>query len=522
MSEGADRPKVVIVPEHTKVTSGTEVQEKLIIAARVFSDLLKPTFGPRGLDKMLYKTDGATAVTNDGAKIVAELLVRHPAAKMMVSMANSQEEDCGDGVTTTMLICGSLLIEANTLLRKGLHPLTLVDGYALALEAAREQMSADAREPDKPGLVAVAETALRGKVAESALDIFAPMIVEALSIVSKNREDAAAEHVTMHKTGTGGLRDSRLVRGIVFNRRVIMDGLPNDLSDAKVACLDGDLKMRELTRDVEIKITNAGELDSFIEAEHERRDAIAASVIGSGAGAVLCSGEVDRDILHRLADSGVLAVGELNSSEIRNASEALGASLVDSPLDIEASDLGHCGRLSWERREESDSVEDVIRIENCLSPAIVTIEVGGAGETGTEEVIRGLHDSLRATSLAFDEELLPGAGSIHARMAHAVRRASEAQGGRERLAMEAFARALETIPATLAENGGDDPLDRVLELRAAAREGTAPVGISPEGKTWEVNGVWHPRSVIENSLVSATETAMSMLRIDQVISARGD
>ena len=522
MSEGSDRPKVVIVPEHTKVTNGTDVQEKLIIAARVFSDLLKPTFGPRGLDKMLYKTDGTTAVTNDGAKIVAELLVRHPAAKMMVSMANAQEEDCGDGITTTMLICGSLLIEANSLLRKGLHPLTLVDGYEMALKAARDQMAADSVAPSDEVLVAVAETALRGKGAEAALDIFAPIIVDALKIVSQNRGEAYAEHVTMHKSGTGGLRDSCLVRGIVLNRRVLMDTLPNDFFNVKVACLDGDLKIRELTRDVEIKITNAEELDSFIEAEQERRDTISQSVIDSGAGAILCSGEIDKDILHRLANSGILAVGELDSSEIRNASDALGASIVDTPLGIESSDLGVCGRLSWERREASDGVEDIIRIEECPRPSIVSIEVGGAGGTGTEEVIRGLHDSLRATSLAMDENVLPGAGSIHCRMSQAVRIASEAQGGRERLAMEAFARALETIPATLAENSGGDPLDRILELRAAAREGNTPTGISPDGKTWPVEGVWHPNSVIENSLVSATETAMSMLRIDQVISARGE
>ena len=183
MSEGTDRPRVTILPEHTKVTSGTDVQEKLILAARVFSDLLKPTFGPRGLDKMLYKTDGTTAVTNDGAKIVAELLVRHPAAKMMVSMAESQEEGCGDGVTTTMLICGSLLIEANNLLRKGLHPLTLIAGYSLSLEAARKQANADAIEPDEHQIEAVSETALRGKGAESALDHFSPIIVEALQTV---------------------------------------------------------------------------------------------------------------------------------------------------------------------------------------------------------------------------------------------------------------------------------------------------------------------------------------------------
>jgi len=523
MSEGEAKPPVVIVKPETKVTSGTDVQDKLISAARVFSDLLKPTFGPRGLDKMLYKTDGTTAVTNDGAKIVAELMVKHPAAKMMVSMGNSQEEACGDGVTTTMLLCGSLLQEASNLLRKGLHPLTLVDGYRSALAAATEQMDADTHDVSDERLAAVTETALRGKGAEAALDHFSHIITDALSILSTNRDDAGAEHVAMFKTGTGEMRDSKLIRGIVVNRRVLMDSLPNRLSDAKVAVLGGDLKIRSMTRDAEIQITSADQLDSFVDAEQARKRALADAVIASGAGVVLCTGEVDRDVLHHLADAEVLAVGELDESEIRNAADAVRANIVDSILDIEADDLGSCGSLVWERREASDQVEDIIRIDECPSPRTVTIEVGGGGDTGTEEVIRGLHDALRATSLALaDGELLPGAGSVHARMAHAVRRASEAEPGRARLAMDAYARALETIPATLVENSGGDPLDRILELRAAAREDDGFVGITPEGEVGPSDGVWHPRAVIEEGLESATETAMSMLRIDQVISARGD
>ena len=300
-----------------------------------------------------------------------------------------------------------------------------------------------------------------------------------------------------------------------------MDGLPNDISNARVACLDGDLKIREMARDAELKISKAEVLDSFLEAEKNRKESIFESISRSGANVVLCSGEVDKDILHLLCENRVLVVGELDSSELRNASEATGSMIVDTPLDIQESDLGFSGRVSWERRQETDEVEDVFRIDECQSPCIVTIEVGGAGETATEEVIRGLHDSLRATSLALNQQVLPGAGAIHSRMAQAVREASEKQGGRERLAMEAFSRALETIPATLAENGGGDPLDRILELRAASIEDN-PIGISSEGKTWKVEDVWHPRSVIENSLESATETAMGMLRIDQVISARGE
>ncbi len=252
MSEGAGKPPVVIVNPNTTVTSGTDVQEKLIAAARVFSDLLKPTLGPRGLDKMLYKTDGNTAITNDGAKIVAELMVKHPAAKMMVSMGNSQEEACGDGVTTTMLLCGALLEEANNLLRKGLHPLTLVEGYRLGLTTCIEQMDIDTQDASEDRLTAVAETALRGKGAEAALEHFSAIISEALSVLAENRENASAEHVAMFKTGTGGLRDSRLIRGVVVNRRVLMDNLPNHLENAKVAVLGGDLKSRSRTRHAEI------------------------------------------------------------------------------------------------------------------------------------------------------------------------------------------------------------------------------------------------------------------------------
>ena len=471
---------------------------------------------------MLYKTDGNTAITNDGAKIVAELMVKHPAAKMMVSMGNSQEETSGDGVTTTMLLCGALLEEANNLLRKGLHPLTLVDGYRLGLAACIEQMNTDVREASEKRLTAVAETALRGKGAEAALDHFSSIISEALSILADNRDNTGAEHVSMFKTGHGGLRDSRLIRGVVVNRRVLMDNLPNHLKDAKVAVLGGDLKIRSMTRDAEIKITSADQLDSFVDAEKSRKDAIADAVISSGARAVLCAGEVDRDILHRLSDSEIIAVGELDESELRNAAEATGANIVDSVLDIGADDLGVCGSLDWERREASDQVEDIIRIDGCPNPRAVTIEVGGSGDTATEEIIRGLHDSLRATSIALeDNEVLPGAGSIQARMAAAVRRASEKEPGRARLAMDAYSRALEIIPATLVENSGGDPLDRILELRAAVNEDEF-FGITPEGSVGPATGVWHPRAVIEEGLESATETAMSMLRIDQVISARGD
>ncbi len=523
MSDGAGKPPVVIVPEQTSVTSGTDVQEKLISASQVFSNLIKPTYGPRGLDKMLYKTDGNTAITNDGAKIVSELLVKHPAAKMLVSMCESQEEACGDGVTTTMLLCGSLLQEASTLLRKGLHPLTLVEGYRYSLSAAMIQMDADAKEATEDRVTAVAETALRGKGAEAALDLFSSLTVEALSTISSSGGEPRADKVSMFKSGKGGLRSSKLIRGIAIRRRVPLDNLPNNLEDAPVAVIGGELKIRSMTRDAQIQVSSADQLDQFINAEKSRKDAISDAIISTGARVVLCGGEVDKEILHRLADEGILTIAELDESEIRNASEATGSNVNDSALDISREDLGVCGSLVWERNEATDMVEDIVRIDKCPSPGVVTIEVGGDGKEATEEVIRGIHDSLRATSLALaEDQVLPGGGCSHSRMADAVRRAAEEEPGRARLAMEAFARALEVVPATLVENAGGDPLDHVLELRAAARKGDELVGISADGSVGGVEGAWHPRAVIQEGLESATETAMSMLRIDQVISSRGD
>ena len=523
MSDGAGKPPVVIASEQTSVTSGTDVQEKLISASQVFSNLLKPTYGPRGLDKMLYKTDGNTAITNDGAKIVSELLVKHPAAKMLVSMCESQEEACGDGVTTTMLLCGSLLQEASTLLRKGLHPLTLVDGYRASLKATISQMDEDAQEASEDRVVAVAETALRGKGAEVALDLFSSLVVEALTAVSSSGGEPRADKVSMFKSGKGSLRASRLIRGVAFRRRVPLDGLPNNLEDAPVAIIGGELKIRSMTRDAQIQISSADQLDEFIDAEKSRKDAISDALIATGARVVLCGGEVDKEILHRLADEDILIIAELDESEIRNASEATGAEVNDSVLDISPEDLGICGLIAWERNEATDMVEDIIRIDRCRTPGVVTIEVGGDGKEATEEVIRGIHDSLRATSLALEEnQVLPGGGCAHSRMADAVRRAAEAEPGRARLAMEAFARALEVIPATLVENAGGNPLDHVLELRAASRDGGDLIGIAADGSVGSVDDAWHPRAVIQDGLESATETAMSMLRIDQVISARGD
>lgn len=522
MTESGPAAPVRIVKDQTSITNGTEVQEKMIEAARVFSDILRPTFGPRGLDKMLYKTDGSMAVTNDGARIVAELLVKHPAAKMMVSMGKTQEEMSGDGVTATMLICGALLEEAARLLTRGLHPLTVVDGYRKSLSISHSVVNARSRGISDEDLSNIAITSMTGKSVDAGH--FAPILSEAFRVLRPNVSTVSPENFGMHKTGQGSQQDSKLVRGLVLRRRVPSELAPNKLEDIDVAVIRGNLKIRKMTRVAEIKITDAEQLDSFIAAEQNRKQEIVQSICQSGARLVLCGGEVDRDILHILTDNGILVVSELDPSEIEQAALATNARVIDGIMDIDSEMLGHCGSVDLMRKPASDQVEDIITVDACKRAKLVTISVSGTSDTATEETIRCLHDAIRSISACeTDPRVVIGAGSIHARIAHGVRSASLNEPGRERLAMDAFARAMECIPFALASNAGAEGLDTVLEIRTKSRdEVKREFGINEKGEVKEMEDVIHPSSAIISSIEAALETAVGMLRVDQVVSARGD
>jgi chaperonin GroEL (HSP60 family) len=515
--EAAGKPPVVILAEETNVTSGTAVQEKLITAAQVFGNLLRSTYGPRGLDKMLYKTNGMTAVTNDGAKIVAELMVKHPAAKMFVAMAEGQENACGDGVTGTLLLCTELLIEAGRLLEKGLHPLTVIEGHSRATEVALATIDSLAMPVDENTATQIALTAMTGKGAEGAGEHLAALVAEALSIVEDGAED-----VSMFKVGSGALSDSHLVRGVVLRRRILLDALPTTLQNPKVAAIHGDIAPRKQIRTAEIEIEGVEQLESFLAAEDEIRDGLAKNLLDTGATVFLCTGKVDKGLLHRLMRAGCFAAGELDDSELRNTAAATGARIVELLTDISSTDLGTAGQLITERRTATSQVEDLIRLIDCPSPKMATFEIGGASNIAAEEAIRAIHDALRATHLALEDgRIIHGGGATHMACALAIREAAEHEPGRERLAMESFARAMEIIPANLARNAGTDPLDRILELRAAHRQGQTSTGITALGEVGPT-GAMEGARCLESALDAANETCASMLRIDQVVSARGD
>ena len=524
--ESGGRAPVVIVRPTTNVTSGVAVTQKLVTAAVAFGDLLKGTFGPNGLDKMLYKTNGETAITNDGARIVADLLVKHPAAKSFVSLAESQEEACGDGVTGCLILAGELMREGGRLLERSLHPLTLVEGYREALQVALEvadQRAQDASSASRERWLDVARTAMTGTSAESGGDTLASLVVEAAMQV----HDAALpglghERVRMAKRGEGDLEASSLLKGLVLERRLPLDRQARRLEHAPVAVITRALTLEKGVRDTEIEVQEVDQLDAFMEAEASLLDAITEKVLASGARLVACAKEVDQRVLHRLVDSGCVVLPDLERAGAEDLADVAGAQLCEHLDDLTPEMLGHVDRFEVETLEGEDGRRERLHLEHEHS-RLATIDVGGGHGTATEEVIRGLFDALRSVLGGMNSgRLLLGGGSLYVAAALAVRESAEGASGRRRLAMEAYARALEAVPGTLVENAGADRLNVLLELRAGHRNGIENTGVLPDGGAGPISVAWANAFTLEHAIEMATESVCSLLRIDQVISARGD
>ena len=515
--DGTGTAPVRITNSSTSVTSGIGVTQKLVGAAIAFGNVLRGTFGPNGLDKMLYKTNGEAAVTNDGAKIVAELLVKHPAAKAFVSLAESQENACGDGVTSCILLASELMSEAGRLLERGLHPLILVKGYEMALSQTLDELDSRSK-PLGNNLEQVARTALVGRSTEGALDHLSKLIAQAVEMIP----DSDYERVRMAKAGEGTPAKSSLIPGIILEKRLALERMPRKLSNAKIAVLSCPLELEQSTVAAEIEISTPEQYERFIDAEHDQIEKVIEKAKSSGANIIFSAEGIDSRVLHSLADSGIFALGGLERPMAEDIAQACGAKLCDH-LDDLASSLGEIESLEHQRLEGAEGVKERIILKVGTHAGIVTILVGGTDGVAAEETIRGLYDALRSTCLAKEEGLvILGGGSLHMAASLKVREAAENCPGRERLSMEAFARALEGIPAALSANAGEDKIDSLLELRSLHRAGKTDSGITQSGKPGAIASVWLPTYTIEHAISAACESACSLLRVDQVISARGD
>ena len=500
------------------------VTQKLVTAATAFGDLMQGTFGPQGLDKMLYKTNGETAVTNDGAKIVAELLVKHPAAKAFVQLADAQEQACGDGVTGCLLFASELMREAGRLLERGLHPLVCIQGFQLALDVALQHLEhrAETMDADRKRLVSVARTSMTGTSADTGDDTLANLIVEALNTVASS-DGVDHEDVRMAKRTQGNLHDTRLVDGLVLDAALSLDRLPRRLESGTVLTLTCPLDVEETVRETEIEVERADQWMAFIEANDALLKGKIEAVLATGATAIFSAETIEPSIVHALTDAGCFVLGGLERSGIEDLARASGATMCDHLDDADTSVLGRFSSLEIETGEGLDGRRERLCLRFGEQAGLVTLDVGGGDGAAVEETIRGLYDALRSTSLAMKSgAVVRGGGSFHMGASLMVKEAAEGQAGRERLAMEAFARALENIPSTLAQNAGVDRLDTLLTLRAAHRSGQQHAGIAADGTVAPIEGTWLPTDTLHHALEAATETACGLLRVDQVISARGD
>jgi len=511
-----------ILSEDTERTQGEDAQSSNISAGKAISETVRTTLGPRGMDKMLVSDDGDVVITNDGATILDEMDIEHPAAQMLVEVAQTQEEEVGDGTTTAAILAGELLSNAEDLLEDDVHPTTIVEGYYTAAEFAREAVedAVVATDLDDEQLRQVAESSMTGKgtgdVAASAL---AETVVAAIRRV---HTDAGVDrdNVTIYTQSGASSSSTELVEGVIVGEEPVSDDAPRSVSDPSVAVIDADLEVAETEIDAEYEVTNVDQLNAAIEAEGEQLQTYAEEIAAAGTDVAFIEGDIDDRVATYLASEGVLAFESVDESDTSAVVAATGASRVGSTDTLETADLGGADSISVETHGDDEQVF----VEGGDAAEAVTIFARGGTEHVVDELERAIRDALDVVTAAVEAGgVVPGAGATEVAAASHVRERAAGVEGRQQLAVEAFADALDIIPRTLAENTGLDPIDALVDLRAEHDGGTL-AGVISEGQTGTVDdpvarGVLDPAAVKYEALESANEAATMIVRIDDVIAS---
>ena len=518
---------VLILKEGTQRTVGRDAQRLNIMAARVIAEAVRSTLGPRGMDKMLVDSLGDIVITNDGVTILKEIDVEHPAAKMIIEVAKTQDNEVGDGTTTAVVLAGELLKRAEELLDQDIHPSIIARGYRLACEKAMEilnGLAVDINVDDVDTLKKVAATAITGKHAEYAVDHLSSIVVDAVRKVAEERggkyyvDDDA---IKLEKKQGGSVEDTELVDGIVLDKEVVHPGMPRRVENAKIAVLKAALEVKETETDAEIRITDPEMLQKFIEQEEKMLKELVDRIVNAGANVVFCQKGIDDLAQYYLAKAGILAVRRVKQSDIEKLAKATGAKVLTDLRDISSEDLGEAELV--EERKVGD--EKMVFVTGCKNPKAVTILVRGGTEHVVEEVARGIEDAVRVVGVALEDgKVVAGGGAPETELSLRLRQWAPTLGGREQLSAEAFANALEIIPRSLAENAGLDPIDIIVELRKAHENGEKYAGVNVfSGKVENMKelGVLEPLRIKKQAVSSATEAAIMILRIDDVIAAKG-
>jgi len=524
--QGQGQAPIFILKEGTSQTRGKTAQSNNIAAAKAVANSVRSTLGPKGMDKMLVDSMGDVVITNDGATILKEMDIEHPAAKMIIEVAKTQEQHCYDGTTTAVVLAGELLKRSEDLIEQNVHPTVICEGFRLAAEKAMSILSEhgiDVNSEQSKMLNEVAKTALTGKSAGAVREFLADICVRSVICVG-GEEDGERyvdlDDIKVQKKQGGSIRDSTLIDGILLDKERVHSGMPRSVSGASIALINSAIEVKKTEVDAKIQITNPNQLASFLEEEEGYLRGLVEKIESSGANVVVCQKGIDDLAQHYMAKSGIFAVRRAKKSDMEALSKATGASIITNIDDLNSDELGHASKV--EEKKIGDS--DMVFITGCESAKSVSVLLRGGTEHVVDEIRRAFDDAVGVVSVAWEDgTVLTGGGSVLAALSRDLRNYAEGVGGREQMAIEAFAGALEVIPRTLAENAGLDPVNTIIELRKAHAEGNRNYGVNVyEGgvKDMLAANVVEPQRVVEQAIQSATETATMILRIDDVISAK--
>jgi len=516
---------VLILKEGASRSRGHDAQHANIMAAQIVAEAVKSALGPKGMDKMLVDSFGDVTITSDGRTILDEMDIQHPAAKMMVEVAKTQDDEVGDGTTTSVIIAGELLSKAETLIEKKVHPTVIIDGYRKAAEKALETLEKIAIKispTDKKMIKKAAMTSMASKLVSGSKDYLGEIATSAVLQVAVKTADGYKVDIgdiKVEKKPGESLTDTRLINGVVLDKEAVHSGMPKRVENAQIVLIDAALEIEKTEFDAKINIESPDQIDAFLKQEENMIKAMVDKLVSKDANVVLCQKGIDDLAQHFLARKNILAVRRVKKSDMEALAKATGAKVVTNLDDITKKDLGYA-KLVEERKIGDDKMTF---IEGCKNPLAVTILIRGGTERIVDEADRSLHDALCVVGDIVEEpKILGGGGAPEMEMAKALKEYAESLPGREQLAVMEFAEALEVIPTTLAENAGLDPIDIISELRAEHEKGKTWVGVDVEtGKAGDMEkiGVFEPILVKKQIIKSCSEAATLILKIDDVIAS---
>ncbi|MCY4491808.1 MAG: thermosome subunit beta [Thaumarchaeota archaeon] len=526
IQQGPNGP-ILVLKESALQQKGKDAQQNNIAAAKLVADLVRSSLGPRGLDKMLVDSLGDVTITNDGATILKELDVQHPAAKMMVEISKTVDNEVGDGTTSSVVFGGALLAKAEELLKKEVHSSVIVEGYQAAAEKTLEiyaSLSKKIKPDDRESLLKIADTSMQSKLISEDSDIISKIVVDAvLGVASSKGEKYTVDldNIKVEKKAGGSIQDTQIVKGVVLDKEIVHSAMPTKIEKAKIALLNTALEIEKTEMSSEIRITDPTQMQMFLEEENRMLKSMVDKIHDVGANVLICQKGIDDIAQHYLSKNGIMAIRRVKESDMTKLSKATGGRVTTNLDDLTEKDLGSAD-LAHQKKVESDKW---VFIEGCKHPQSVTLLIRGGSQRVIDEVDRSIHDSLMVVKDVIEKpQIVAGGGAPESFVASQLKEWADSFDGREQLAIKKYAEALETIPLTIAENAGMDPIDTMANLRAKQNQGRRWTGIDARNtKIADMLSidVVEPVAVKEQVIKSATEAACMILRIDDVIAVSG-